>query len=305
MILTYTVPEGAPVKVYTALRRELGLSSSLVRRMKVTGGILLDGAPVHTTAEALPGSVVSADVTAAEPDCGIVPQDGDVDILYEDEGLLAANKPAGLLVHPSPTRYTGTLANFIAGYLARTGGDGRCHAVNRLDRDTSGVVLFAKNAYMKERAADALSEPDAGKEYAALVCGCPSEPSGVIDVPIRRLEAGNLLRVPDPDGQRAVTEYEVADSREGVSLLRLRLRTGRTHQIRVHCLYLGIPLLGDCLYFTDASRAMSEALGISAQALHARHLRFREPLSGRQLELEAPLLRQDMQKLVAQLKFRY
>jgi len=166
-----------------------------------------------------------------------------------------------------------------------------CHAVNRLDRDTGGVVLFAKNSYMKALASAALAEESATKEYLALVYGAMPE-RGVIDAPIRRLEERNMLRVPSLDGQRAVTHYEtihITKTREeNTSLVRLRLETGRTHQIRVHCLHIGHPVMGDKLYNTEESRCLSEKLGIKSQALHANKLGFTEPLSGQRIEVVAP-----------------
>jgi 23S rRNA pseudouridine1911/1915/1917 synthase len=221
-----------------------------------------------------------------------VPEAGGLDILYEDAGLLAVNKPSGVLTHPSRSRYTGTLANHAAGYLEKTTGDGRCHAVNRLDRDTSGIVLFAKNSYMKARASEALSAPNAKKEYLALVFGAMEPGSGTIDLPIKRLREEDMLRVAAADGQRAVTHYETVGNGYGpsgtVSLLLLSLETGRTHQIRVHCLALGHPVLGDHLYCTEESGELSARLGILTSALHARRLAFVEPVSHRPLVIEAP-----------------
>ena len=267
------------------------ISETMTRRLKQAGAIFVDGKPAFTDRLVEDGETLTVDIAAAEPPCEIVPETGDLDILHEDAMLLAVNKPSGVITHPSRSRYTGTLANFVAGYLAETSGDGRCHAVNRLDRDTSGVVLFAKNSYMKARAGEALSAPGAEKSYIALVAGIPDEPQAAIDLPIRRLREGDMLRVIAPDGQRAVTHYEtisVLRLPEGdISLLRLRLDTGRTHQIRVHCLALGHPVLGDILYATDASRALSGCLGIATQALHAARLSFTEPIAGQNLTLAA------------------
>jgi 23S rRNA pseudouridine1911/1915/1917 synthase len=292
MLLKYAASaQDAGKKVYHILRRELLLSDTMTRRLKKAGAILVDGAPAFTDRRLAAGETLTVDIGAAEPDCSLVPEKGSLDILYEDAGLLAINKPAGIITHPSRARYTGTLANLVAGYLEETSGDGRCHAVNRLDRDTSGVVLFAKNSYMKALAGASLAAPDAEKQYLALAAGVMEQPSGTIELPIRRYREGDMLRVPAPDGQRAVTHYEtVSVIRAGgglVSLLRLRLETGRTHQIRVHCLASGCPVLGDQLYATEASRALSASLGIASQALHAQRLAFTEPISRRPLVLTA------------------
>ncbi|MEL4105330.1 RluA family pseudouridine synthase [Oscillospiraceae bacterium WX1] len=294
MVINYTVQEAERGRtVYSILRHALCLSAGLIRRLKQADAICIGGQAVWTNHIAQPGDLLELDISTVEPPCDVVPEIGDLRILYEDAGLLAACKLPGILTHPSRARYTGTLANHVAGYLEHTTGDGRCHAVNRLDRDTSGVVLFAKNSYMKARAAEALGAPETVKTYLALVCGMMAEPSGTIDHPIRRLCEGDMRRVTAPDGQRAVTHYETLKTKTSgdaaVSLLRLRLETGRTHQIRVHCLAIGHPVMGDRLYFTEASKNVSEQLGIETQALHAHRLRFTEPLSGKALDLTAPL----------------
>ena len=289
MIVSYTLAESDLGRtVYSILRRELRISAALTRRLKAASAVYVSGAPAYTNHRPMPGETVAADITAAEPPCGIIPQQGPLDVLYENEGLLALNKPVGIIVHPSRSRYTGTLSNFIAGYL---GAGHSCHAVNRLDRDTSGVVLFAKNSYMKALASTALADAAAVREYLALVHGAmPGR--GVIDAPIKRLEERNLLRVTAEDGQRAVTHFETACVFEAdagrYSLVRLRLETGRTHQIRVHCLHIGHPVLGDKMYCTEESAAMSHALGIATQALHAQRLAFTDPLSGERLEITGP-----------------
>lgn len=293
MVLTFTASErDAGRKIYTVMRRELRISETLTRRLKRADGIAVDGRKVYTDYVLRAGETVEIDIMAAEPPCDNIPENGCLDILYEDEGLLAVNKPAGLLTHPSHARNTGTLANFAAGYLEETVSCACCHAVNRLDRDTSGVVLLAKNSYMKALASEALAKTEAEKVYLALVFG-ETERFGTIDLPIRRLREGELRRIVAPDGQKAVTHYETLGvssfGGSAVSLLRLRLETGRTHQIRVHCLELGHPVLGDILYFTDASRDVSQKLGIGTQALHAQRLTFTEPVTEKTLSLTAPV----------------
>lgn len=293
MGLTFVAgPADAGKSVYTVLRRELLLSAGMTRRLKQAGAIFVGGTPVYTDYVLKPGDTLTVSLHAAEPPCDVVPESGLLAVLFENEGLLAVNKPAGLLTHPSRARYTGTLANFAAGYLLETTGDGSCHAVNRLDRDTSGVVLFAKNSHYKALGSAALQEPDAQKEYLALVYGVPQPAAGTIDLPIKRLREGDMLRGVAPDGQRAVTHYESVGyyhlGRESLTLLHLTLETGRTHQIRVHCEAIGHPILGDKLYGTTASAALSARVEIETQALHARRLTFTEPISKAPLVLEAP-----------------
>ncbi|MCL2402544.1 MAG: RluA family pseudouridine synthase [Oscillospiraceae bacterium] len=291
MILSYTIKETDRGRtVFSILRNELHISAALVRRMKTANAIRICGIPVYTNHIVTPGETVTADINAAEPQCDNLPEDGELDILFENAGLIAVNKPAGIIVHPSRAKNTGTLSNFVAGFLLKSGNDPSCHSVNRLDRDTTGVTLFAKNSHMKARTAAALNDKSTVKEYTALVYGhFPDQ--GVIDLPIRRLAEGDMFRAVLPDGQRAVTHYKILRVFSGAftfSLVQFRLETGRTHQIRVHCLHLGHPVLGDRLYNTDASRDISHALGITSQALHAYKLGFTEPLSGEFIELTAP-----------------
>ena len=294
MILEYTADQAdSGRKVYSIMRRELKISQSLTRRLKRTQGIRVDGKPVYTDYAVEPGETVTIDISSAEPPCDIVPESGTLKILYEDAGLVATDKPAGQITHPSRARYTGTLANFVAGHLDTASGDARCHAVNRLDRDTSGVVLFAKNSYMKALASEALGAQDAKKEYLALAFGAMDPPDGVIDAPIKRLREMDMLRGVTPDGQPAVTHYKTLGVAETdgieISLLRLVLETGRTHQIRVHCLHSGHPILGDGLYHTEDSLEASGKLGVASQALHAHRLTFTHPVTGERVALTAEI----------------
>lgn len=303
MIARFTVTDDYIGKtVYTVLRHKFKFSASLIRRLKRSNGIFLNGEPVFTTRLLSSGDTVSADIISAEPPCDILPEHGSLDILFENEGLIAVNKPSGILVHPSRAKYTGTLANYVSGYLLSSTGYGICHAVNRLDRDTSGIVLFSKNAYMKDAASKSLSNSSSCKKYTAIVYGKFSSSSGTISLPIRRFEEGNMLRITAPDGKTAVTHYKVTASAKlennYVSMLELILETGRTHQIRVHCQAIGHPLLGDVLYHTEESSKLSEKLHISAQTLHAHKLIFTEPCANMQLELTAPILRSDMKNII-------
>ena len=305
MILKYSIPATqAGMTVYTVLRRQLGLSATLTRRLKQAHAIFCDGQPVFTTQPLEAGQTVWVDVDAAEPQCDVVPEPGHVEILWETAFLLAVNKPAGTLTHPSRAKYTGTLANHVAQYFAETRASSACHAVNRLDRDTSGVVLFAKNAYAKELGVRALSTGQ--KEYLAITLGALDTPEGIIDLPIRRQAEGDMRRMVAPDGQHAVTHYQTchvgALLGQTVSLLRLHLETGRTHQIRVHMAACGHPLLGDRLYGCAASVALSESLGLNAHLLHADTLAFQDPASGQPVCIHAPVHRADMQEILTELK---
>ncbi|MBR6206041.1 MAG: RluA family pseudouridine synthase [Oscillospiraceae bacterium] len=299
MILTFTVPDGPDRKAYNVLRRELKASAAFVRRLKTAGALSVNGEPSFTDRILHPGDVLTADVDACEPHCDLIPEGGVLSVLYEDDGLLAVNKPAGLLIHPTHSRFGGTLCNRAAGYLLDKGEPPIVHAVNRLDRDTSGVVLLAKNSYMHALLTGVLKEPSAGKTYLAVVCGTMPGQEGVIDSPIARAEPTDMKRETRPDGQPSFTQWQVLAETEGLSLLALFPRTGRTHQLRVHCAHLGCPLLGDRLYGTPDSLALSERYAVHAHLLHASRLQFIHPVSGESVDFLAPVDRGDMAGILA------
>ena len=292
MVLKHIVTqEEAGTALLLILRRSMGLSSAAVKALKRHGGLEVDGVLRFTTYLVSPGEVVTADVTQGQNQGDNIPETGPLEVLWEEEGLLAVNKPAGLIVHPTHSRNHGTLANFVAGYLEQTGQRPTCHIVNRLDRDTSGLVLFAKNAYMKDWAQKAVSTGE--KWYTALAFGTLTPPCGEICLPIRRLAPRDMYRIVAEDGKSATTQYETLEVKtvegQAYSLLNIRLITGRTHQIRVHSLACGAPLLGDPLYFTPESSAFAQTLGLDHQLLHSHRLCFRHPFSGEDILLEAPI----------------
>lgn len=264
------------------LRYRMGLSDALIKRLKANNALIVSGKAVHADYRLRPGEKVSVDLALAEEDTALVPEEGPLDILFEDSWFLAVNKPAGILTHPSPVKYKGTLLNYAAGYLKAP-----VHAVNRLDRDTSGIVLLAKSAHAMRLGAEAMK---AGKKiYTGLVYGSFSPETGRIDLPIDRVkEARSQKREVSPAGQPAATGYETLARFDEYSRLRFLLETGRTHQIRVHCSHLGHPILGDRLYGTEASQALSRTLGISRQQLHAESLEFTHPQNGVLISVFAP-----------------
>ena len=285
-------------RVYHILKNELRLSAELIKRLKRESAVTVDGTPVYLDRRLVPGETVAAELSRAETPPEFPPERGSVEVLFENEGLLALNKPAGMLTHPSRGKFTGTLANYAAGYLADTGSSPALHPVNRLDRDTSGVVLFAKNAHVMNLAVSALKSPEAEKAYIAYLFGRLPEKAGEIKAPIAREREGFQKRVVREDGKPAVTRWRVLREAEilgyRVSEVRLTLLTGRTHQIRVHCSYLGAPVLGDRLYGRDEPPELSERLGLEAHLLHAVSLTLREPMTGELVTAKAPVRREDM-----------
>ena len=261
-------------KLVSFLRRELGLSSSLVKRLKWRGAFLVNGETAHTDRMVEVGEEITVVLSEDAPDYPA--EDGALDILYEDDAILALDKPAGILMHPSFHRNTGTLANFVAGYYARSGQACAVHPVSRLDRDTFGVVLLAKNAHVHGLLMDAQRRGDLRKTYQALTWGCPDPPEGIWDAPLGRVPGESLLRQVDPAGKIARTEYRVLETQGGLARLELHPLTGRTHQLRVHCAYAGCLILGDGQY--GNSQAM--AFGFSGQQLLAKALSLPHPLTG-------------------------
>ncbi len=272
-------------RLLSILRRELALSSGLVKRLKYRGAFTVNGEIAHTDFPVKPGDVVRVRLDEDVPDYPA--QEGDLHILYEDDALIAVDKPAGMLVHPSFSRNTGTLANFLLGYYEKTAQPCAVHPVSRLDRDTFGVVLLAKNAHVHAKLCEMSKSGAIEKTYRAAVFGRPPEAEGVIDAPIARVSETSLLRCVREDGKPARSRYRVLERSPDTALLELHPLTGRTHQLRLHCAHLGCPILGDPQYGTAASRAFSAAHGLFSQQLCAASLRFSHPISEKTVEIRS------------------
>ena len=263
------------------LREEMGLSAGLMNRLKWTGALKVNGQSVHTDFPVQPGDTVTAVVEEESPDYPA--EDLPLTILYEDDFLLAVDKPQGMLIHPSSARNTGTLANAVAGYYRRTGSTGAFHPLTRLDRDTFGIVLVAKNGY----ACALLQRSRPRKTYHALTLGGPASDSGIIDAPIARKPLPSLLREVRPDGKPSRTEYRVLERGEALCRLALTPVTGRTHQLRLHCAYMGFPIVGDPQYGSAEALTWAERLRVSGQQLCAKRLELSHPVTGQALVLES------------------
>lgn len=281
MELNHTaIHEGRLSKI---LREEMGLSAGLMNRLKWTGALKVNGQSVHTDFPVRPGDTVTAVLEEEPPEYPA--EDLPLTILYEDDFLLAVDKPQGMLIHPSSARNTGTLANAVAGYYRRTGSTGAFHPLTRLDRDTFGIVLIAKNGY----ACALLQRSRPRKTYHALTLGGPKDDWGVIDAPIARKPLPSLLREIRPDGKPSRTEYRVLDRGEALCRLALTPVTGRTHQLRLHCAYMGFPIVGDPQYGSAEALTWAERLGVTGQRLCAKRLEFTHPITGQALELESEM----------------
>ena len=272
MELTYTATREGRLSSF--LRDEMKMSSGLVNRLKWQQKIFVNGNPQHNDYRVQVGDVISVPLDEEEPE--FPAEDGPLTILYEDEYLLAVDKPAGMLIHPSRSRFDGTLANFVAGYYRRTGQKSAFHPLTRLDRDTFGIVLLTKNSHIH----CLLQMTPVRKTYHALTLGGPQDDEGTINAPIGRKELPSLLREVREDGKESVTEYGVLERGE-LCKLALHPITGRTHQLRVHCAYMGYPIIGDPQYGGEAAMGF----GWNSQALCAKKLEFDHPVTGEHLVL--------------------
>lgn len=274
--------DGKPVN--TLLRREMALSAASVRRAKdLPDGILLDGQRVFTTAVARQGQTLTVAVGDREGSDQIAPVPGPLTICYEDEDLLIVDKAGGIPVHPSQGHHGDTLANFLMAHYEAQGLVAAFHPVNRLDRGTSGLMAVAKHAHAHELLQRQLQAGTLVRTYLAVCQGIPQPRWGTVDQPIARRPGSVLARQVDPDGAPARTHYEVLETGGGRSLVRLRLDTGRTHQIRVHMAWLGCPLAGDFLYGRELEELPQRF------ALHSASIALGQPITGAEIALESPL----------------
>ena len=269
------------------LKNEMGMSTGLVNKLKWQNKIFVNGVPRHNDFAVAVGDVITAELDEPKPEYPA--EDGELTVIYEDEHILAVDKPAGMLIHPSPATMQGTLANRVIAYYEKAGQKAAFHPITRLDRDTFGIVLLAQNAHVHAKLNELHSQGKLQKTYHALTFGGPETDSGIIDAPIARRELPSLLRYVSQCGKPSVTEFAVLERREKICLLALKPITGRTHQLRVHCAYMGFPILGDPQYGNEESKAFSAELGLTHQLLCAKSLEFPHPITGEAMVLVSRL----------------
>ena len=262
---------------------ELKMSASLMNKLKWGDAIQVNGEPQRTNYPVAPGDVITVRLDEETPEYPA--EDGDLTILYEDDFLLAVDKPAGMLIHPSRSCFSGTLANYVAGYYAKTRQKSAFHPMTRLDRDTFGVVLLAKNAHVHTL----LQQTKVQKTYHALVFGGPETDTGEIDAPIARKPLPSLLREIREDGKPSVTRYQVLERNGKLCKLALEPVTGRTHQLRLHCCHMGFPILGDPQYNSTESAELSAEMGLTHQLLCAKELSFCHPILGNDMTIASQI----------------
>ncbi|MBQ3798187.1 MAG: RluA family pseudouridine synthase [Butyrivibrio sp.] len=244
--------------------------------------------------ELAPGDTLIVRIYEDNDNAGdIVPTYGPIDIVYEDEDLIVLNKEGDVVIHPSYAHYTDSLSNLLAGYYEKTGQKHVIRTIGRLDRETSGLVIFAKNRHSAALLSKQTENMSRRKEYLAICSGVFDKKEGMVDAPIRRRPDERMIREVHPEGKRAVTHFKVEQQYEDYALVRLILDTGRTHQIRVHMSHIGHPLLGDNFY----GKEIADNHGLTRAALHAVRLEFQQPITCDTINVEAQLP-SDMQKLL-------
>ncbi len=279
--------EHAGVRLDAFLSADGALTRSQAARLIAEGRVRVNGKPATKSARLSGGETVTVDVPQLR-ETALPPQDIPLDVVYEDDDVIVVNKPTGLVVHPAPGHPDGTLVNALLHHcgdsLSGIGGEKRPGIVHRIDRDTSGLIIAAKNDAAHLALSAQLKDHSLSRTYECLVTGNMKQDSGTVDAPIGRSSADRKKMAVVPTGRRAVTHWEVVARYPGVTHLRCRLETGRTHQIRVHMAHIGHPILGDTVY-----GAKKPVPGLTGQCLHATGLRFIHPRTGEPVELHCPL----------------
>ncbi|MBQ3022000.1 MAG: RluA family pseudouridine synthase [Clostridia bacterium] len=263
-------------RIEYVLKKELKISSSLIKRMKrAENGILLNGVRTTVVTKVSDGDILTVNIKGKETE-NVIPVNIPIDVLWEDEDILIVNKPGTMSVHPSGAHKTDTLANAVMYYM------GSCeaiHIITRLDRETSGVLLIAKNPRVAALLSEDIKAGKVKKEYIAIVNGAPDPSMGTLSAPIKKKEGRGSARCVSKDGKEAVTLYELIKKTDTLSLMKLIPITGRTHQLRVHMSHIGHPIYGDCIY---GAPQMGERV-----RLHCQRITFLHPITGKEVSITA------------------
>lgn len=277
------IEEGTKIREY--LKREMGLSTRLIRSASIDRRIFVNDIAVKMNRVLNEGEIIKIDLAKDESQ-DIAPEKMDIEVIYEDEDILVVNKKPFMVVHPTKSYQSGTLANGVINYFQESGQSCIVRLVSRLDMNTSGLIIIAKNQFSHGMLSKEMSENKVTKKYLAVVHGLLEKEEGTIDLPIYRPEGTDfgIMRVVDERGQRSITHYRVVEKYEDASLVECTLETGRTHQIRVHMASIGFPLVGDPLYGFKRQK-----FKLAGQALHAKTLGFIHPRTGEYMEFTSEL----------------
>lgn len=289
MYLEYKVIDNKYTNINQILKQEFKLSARLMHKVISNNLVLLNGMQTDTRNRPNYGDTIKVDLNYEEENDNIVSTQMKLNILYEDDGLLILNKPAGIAVHPSILHFKDSLSNGVRFYFDSIGLKKKIRPVNRLDLDTSGIIIFAKNEYIQECLIQQMNSHILKKEYIAIVSGILKEKTGTINLPISRKDGSIIERCISENGQTAITDYSVIKELDNMSVVKCVLQTGRTHQIRVHFSSIGHPLIGDSLYGSKSDL-------INRQALHSYHISLIHPISNKVIDIYCELP-EDMKKL--------
>ncbi len=282
MDLYYRVSDNKYSSIKQLLKEKYCISSRLYLKLKREKHIYLNSVPISYDSILKINDTVEIDLEFDEDNSNIVSTKMPLNILYEDKYMLIINKEPFIPVHPSILHYDNSLSNGVKCYYDNVSLHKKIRIVNRLDKDTSGIVIFAKNEYIQECMILQMKNNLFKKEYVGILEGNLKEKFGIIDAPISRKEGSIIERCISENGQRAITHFEVIEEINNLSVVHFALETGRTHQIRVHSSYIGHPLLGDTLYGSPSAL-------INRQALHAYKISFIHPITNKNLVIKAPI----------------
>lgn len=285
------VLENEKVRIDNYLSDKLDISRSKVQKLIKDGNVLVNGQSVNVSYKVKIGDVIEYSLDLNE-DTDITPEDIPIDIVYEDDDLLVINKASGMVVHPAPGHYTGTLVNaLLYRFNLNSGEANRPGIVHRLDKDTSGLMLVAKNEFIHEKLSEMIGKKDVERKYLAIVDGLIKHDTGTIDAPIGR-DTNNRqkMAVTDVNGKDSITHFKVLERFDNNTFIECILETGRTHQIRVHMNYIGYPINNDPLY----GRGKATEFG---QMLHSYSIKFNHPRTGKELSFRVNPPKEFMDKL--------
>lgn len=292
MILKYIVTNNNYNNINSILKDYLNISNRLFVKLINSNMVFLNGKNVDTRTKVNKNDVITVNLDLPEDNSNIIPTYIPLDILYEDNWLLILNKSAGIAVHPSLLHYDDSLSNGVKYYFDSIGLKKKIRPINRLDYNTSGIVLFAKSEYIQEMLSIQMQNNQFKKEYLCLVDGILKKKSGILDFPITRKDGSIIERCVSSDGKPSITRYSILEEFENqnFSLVKCILETGRTHQIRVHFSHIGHPLIGDTLYGNSSTL-------INRQALHSYKASFIHPITKKELTIISPLA-EDINRLI-------